>query len=324
MSRCVSVLVVSDIHYAGAEEQSRGQPRVALSNNRLLQTMMLAWDRLVWVRDPLAHNHLLDRFIEAAGPAEWVVANGDYACDAACVGVSDDAALASAKECLHRLRGHFGRRLRATLGDHELGKTSFVGGKGGMRLGSWSRAVGELDIRPFWQIEVGRYVLLGVASPLIGLEVYRPDALAEEWPEWERLRTRHVAEVGAAFQQLSPGHRVVLFCHDPSALPYLLHLPPVAARLAQIELTVVGHLHSEWFLRQARRLAGFPTVTWLGPTVRRWTQGLNAARHWQDFNVALCPSLAGIELDRCGGWLTLELDPDGGQPIHVIRHQMRR
>jgi hypothetical protein len=324
MSRCVSVLVVSDIHHAGEEEKSRGQPRIALSQNPLLQGLMRAWDRLVWVRDPLAHNHLLNRFLEAAGPAEWVVANGDFACDAACVGVSDDAALASARECLHRLRAHFGERLMATFGDHELGKTSFVGQRGGMRLESWKRAVELLHLRPLWRIEAGRHVLLGVASPLIGLDVYRPDALTEEWPEWERLRARHVAEVGAAFQQLSPGHRVVLFCHDPSALPYLRQLPEVAGRLAQIELTVVGHLHSEWFLRQARRLAGFPTVTCLGPTVRRWTQGLNAARRWRDFNVVLCPSLAGIELDRCGGWLTLELDPEGGRPIRVMRHEMRR
>ena len=36
-----------------------------------------------------------------------------------------EAACASAKECLKRLRAKFGSHFRATFGDHELGKLSF-------------------------------------------------------------------------------------------------------------------------------------------------------------------------------------------------------
>jgi len=324
MSRPPTLVVVSDIHYAGAAEKARGHPRAGLTTNPALNAFMHVWDRVLWMRDPLAHNHLLDRFLDGAADADWVVANGDFCCDSACVGVSDDAAFASAAECLGKLRARFGDRLLATIGDHELGKTSFVGGKGGMRLASWPRTVKGLGLKPFWRVEAGARVLIGVTSSLIGLEVLRPDALPEELGEWERLRAAHLREVDAAFAALDPQQRVLLFCHDPSALPFLLDVPNVRARVGQIERTVVGHLHSRLIFWKSRLLAGMPRIGFLGSTFRRWTTALNRARLWQPFHPVLCPALAGIELTKRGGWLESELVPGADRPVEFRLHPLKR
>src|ERR1039458_6191400 len=58
-------------------------------------------------------------------------------------------------------------RARFTFGDHELGKLTLFGGKGGMRLASWHCATQQLGLQPFWKLSLGRYLLMGVASPLI-------------------------------------------------------------------------------------------------------------------------------------------------------------
>ncbi|HEY6168555.1 MAG TPA: hypothetical protein VI454_10985 [Verrucomicrobiae bacterium] len=324
MSRSVSVVVVSDIHYAGDAEKARGHPREGLTTNPVLNLLMAAWDRLIWMRDPLAHNHLVDHFITDAADADLVVANGDFSCDSASVGMSDDAAFSSASECLGKLRAGFGPCLLATIGDHELGKTSFVGGKGGMRLASWPRSVEGLGLKPFWRHEVGNYVLIGVTSSLVGLDVLRPDALPEELGEWEKLRAAHLAEVDAAFAALEPRQRVLLFCHDPSALPFLLDVPNVYARLGQIERTIVGHLHSGLIFWKSQRLAGMPRISFLGSTLRRWTAALNRAKHWRPFHTTLCPALAGIELNKRGGWLVAKLDPTAQRPAELRVHTLKR
>src|ERR1043166_5292304 len=114
MSRELPLCVVSDIHYAGEAERARGHPRANLTRNPFLMAFMRTWDRVLWMRDPLAHNHLLDRFIAGASGADMVIANGDFSCDSACIGMWDDAAFASAAECLGKLRSHFGSRFHAT------------------------------------------------------------------------------------------------------------------------------------------------------------------------------------------------------------------
>src|SRR5947207_1185251 len=78
-----------------------------------------------------------------------------------------------------------------------------------------------LQLRPSWQFHVGNYVLLGVVSSLIALPVFEPDCLPEERVEWERAREEHFKEVRAAFAALKSEQRVLLFCHDPTALPFL-------------------------------------------------------------------------------------------------------
>src|SRR5262245_31287515 len=104
--------------------------------------MMKTYRRHIWLRDPFAHNHLLDRFLTDTAGADLAVANGDYSCDSAYVGVSDPAALQSAEECLGKLRATFGTRFHGTIGDHEIGKKTLGADAGGLRLASYERAVG--------------------------------------------------------------------------------------------------------------------------------------------------------------------------------------
>src|SRR5207247_922891 len=152
-----------------------------------------------------------------ASDGQHVVANGDYSCDSAFVGVSDEAAFQSAAECVAKLRQKFERKLEMTIGDHELGKMSLFGGRGGMRLASWQRSQRELNLRPFWTKEIGRYVLVGVTSSLIALPVYEPETLIEERIEWQRLRKEHLTQIRGFFTNLDRHRRVILFCHDPTA-----------------------------------------------------------------------------------------------------------
>jgi hypothetical protein len=276
------------------------------------------------MREPLQQNYLLNRFLETAPAVDLVIANGDYSCNSAFLGVSDDAACQSAKECLEKLRGRFGHALRATFGDHELGKMSFVGGHGGMRLKSWQRAREELRLEPFWQLEIGKYLLLGVVSSLIALPVYEGDTLVEERPQWRQLREEHLNEIRSALDKLRPEQRLLLFCHDPTALPFLGAEERVRAKLPQLEQTVIGHLHSGFIFSKSQRLAGIPRITFLGHTARRLSTALHEARHWRPFKVRLCPALAGIELLKDGGYLTVQLDLEARQPAMFQLHRLPR
>lgn len=283
-----------------------------------------AYRHFIWQRDPFAHNHLLDRFIQAAGTPDFVVANGDYSCDSAFVGVSDDAACQSARECLHKLRRNFGNRFHAGIGDHELGKVGMAGGAGGMRLASWQRARQELGLAPFWRIDTGRYVLMGVVSSLVALPVFEVETLPEEREEWWRLRQAHLNEIGSAFASLQSDRRVLLFCHDPTALPFLWREEAVRSRLSQIEQTIIGHLHTEWVLWQSRWLAGMPPIRFLGNSIRRMSTALNEARLWRPFRIRLCRSLAGIELLKDGGYYEVTLDVKATEPARFQWHALPR
>lgn len=318
----VSVLIMSDPHHAGPAEQARRGYELAVAPNWPVRQLLRAYRGLYWQRDPLGNGRFLAEFLRRAPDADFVVANGDYSADSAFIGVADDGAFASAAECLARLRGRFGAKFHATIGDHELGKTSLVGGQGGLRLASWPRTVNELALRPCWQIEWQRYVLLGVTSTLLALPLLLREAPAAEHAAWEQLRAEHLAAVRAAFAGLHAEQRVLLFCHDPTALPFLAELPEVAARLGQIEATVIGHLHSELILRKSRLLAGLPPIRWFGVSVGRMSTALHRAKQWRPFNVRLCPALTGIQLLKDGGWLTVELDSDARHPAKFRCHRL--
>lgn len=322
MSSPATVLIVSDIHHAGAGERERVGYELACAPNWPVRQLVRAYRGLIWQRDPLGTGMFLDAFLHRAGTPDFVIANGDFSADSRFVGVSDDAAFASAGECLGKLRAKFGQGLHATIGDHELGKVSLVGGHGGLRLASWSRTTTGLGLRPFWQHEWGRYVFMGVTSTLLALPIYEREMLPEERAEWEVLRAAHMEEVRAAFASLSPHQRVLLFCHDPTALPFLARLREVRERLAQVEATVIGHLHSQLILRTGRLLSGMPTIPFLGVSVRRMSTALNEAKRWRPFNVRLCPSLTGIQLLKDGGWLTVELDSDARHPAKFRFHPL--
>lgn len=323
MSRSHRLAILSDIHYAGAAEQARGDDYEYRDlKNPLLRVFVKYYRRFIWLHYPLRQNHRLDGFLKRADAPDFVIANGDYSCNSSFVGVSDDAALRSAQECLGKLRSRFAPNFAAGYGDHELGKLSFFGGRGGMRLESWRRSREELGLSPFWRVELGDYVLLGVASSLVALPVFAPDTLPAERAEWERLRAEHFAEIHRGFSELKPNQRVLLFCHDPTALPFLGRDEIVRAKIPQIERTIIGHLHSNLVFRKSRILSGMPRIRFLGHTARRLSTALAEGRNWRPFNVLLCPALAGIQLLNDGGFLTAELDADPTVPARFQLHRL--
>jgi len=319
------IAILSDVHYAGAAEQARGRDyelrRIA---NPLLRGLARLYRHCIWMRNPFAQSPQLERFLNAVGAVDAVVANGDYSCDSDFVGLSDPAAFQSAQACIGKLRARFGDRIRFTLGDHELGKLPLFGNHGGMRLASWTRATETLGLPPFWSITVGRYVLIGVTSSLLALPAHQADTLPAEWPEWSKLRAAHLAAIRAAFDALKPEQRVLLFCHDPTALPFLGREESVRRRLPQIEQTIIGHLHTRLILWKSRRLAGMPRIRFLGQAVGRFTAALHEAHHWRPFRVRLCPALSGIELLNDGGYYIVELDPAAKMPAKFTFHPLPR
>src|SRR3954464_13241003 len=127
MPRVFRVAIVSDVHYASPAEQARGSNfELQWIKNPASRLLVRSIRRFVWLHQPLNKNYLLEKFLSQAGTPDCVVANGDYSCDTAFVGVSDDAALQSARECLDQLRGRFNGRFHASIGDHEFGKISFL------------------------------------------------------------------------------------------------------------------------------------------------------------------------------------------------------
>lgn len=316
------LFVISDVHYAGAAEQARHDFCNTIISHPLRRLVVRAYRWFIWMRDPFGHNHLLDKFLGAASNADLVIANGDYSCDSAFIGVADDAAFQSAQECLAKLRAQFRDTFHATIGDHELGKKTLAADAGGLRIASYHRATEGLGLKAFWQFDLGNHVLIGVTSTLLALPVFESEALPEEVKDWWELRAQHVDEIARAFRGLKSHQRVLLFCHDPTALPYLAELPDVRERLPQIERTIIGHLHSNLLLFKSRFLCGMPVIHFLGHTPRRISSALRQARHWRPFNVLLCPSLAGIQLLKDGGYCSVELDPAARNPARFERHRL--
>ncbi len=321
----VTLGILSDIHYASAAEQARGNDYEYRGlKNPLMRLLLRIHRRHFWLREPLNKNYLLDRFLVEKVTMDEVVAVGDYSCNSAFVGVSDTAACESARECLAKLRNKFGNRFHACFGDHELGKFSLLGRRGGMRLESWRRARQDLGLKPFWQAVIGQYVLMGVTSTLIELPMLISEMLPAERAEWEQLRSAHLREIRSAFAALPANARVLLFCHDPTALWFLWQEEVVRTRLGQIENTIIGHLHSGLIWSMSKVLAGIPVIHFLGHSARRLSRALREAKYWRPFNVRLCPSLAGIELLKDGGYVTAELDLECQRPSQFRVHRLPR
>ncbi len=319
-----TLLILSDVHYASDAEKTRSNFEARAVANRFQRWALKKYRHYIWMRDPFAHNHLLDQVLAHPAPADRVIANGDYSCDSAFIGVADAAARQSALECLTKLRERFPGRFLATIGDHELGKRSMAGGNGGLRFASWKIATEQLGLEPFWKHDLGRYVLIGVASSPIALPVYQPEILAEEAADWNSVRAAHLKKIREGFDQVDPAQKILLFCHDPSALPFLWREEPVRKRLPQVERTVVGHLHTNLVFQQTRLLSGIPTIRCCGNAVRRMSTALSEARLWRPFRVLLCPALAGCELLKDGGYYTATLDPSGRKPAEFTLHKLRR
>lgn len=315
-----TILILSDPHYAGAEERLRTNFETQGINKPLVRLLVRVWRRIIWLDDPFAHNYHLDQLIAEPRQPDLVVANGDYSCDSAFIGLSDPPSRASARECLGKLRERFGDRLHALMGDHELGKSSLAGNIGGLRLESLRAAADDLKIRRSWEYRSHNHVLIGVTSSLWALDVYKHDALPEEAADWERIRAEHVEETRKIFERVREGERIILFCHDPTALTFLGQEPFVQKRLHQIDRTVLGHLHTPLIFRTARMLAGLPVIHFMGKGIRRITRGLNRARTWRPFKPLLCPSLAGCQLLKDGSYYTAALKPNA--PAIFKRHAL--
>jgi hypothetical protein len=321
MASCV-VAILSDIHYAGAAERARGDDYEYRDlKNPFLRFFVSNYRHFIWLRHPLQHGHLLDRFINGVESPDLVIANGDYSCDTGFVGLSDAAACESARECLTKLRDRFAPNFHASIGDHELGKASFVGAHGGMRLASWQRCL-DLVLEPFWRIERCGYAIIGVTSSLLALPVFEPDTLPAELDQWRKLREEHLAEIRSGFAAIKRGQRIILFCHDPTALPFLWHDENIRLKIPQVEHTIIGHLHTPLVLWKSRVLAGMPPIRSLGHTTKRLTTALSEARTWRHFRVRLCPALAGTQLLKDGGYLTMELNEDPEQPAKIQFHRL--
>jgi hypothetical protein len=166
--------------------------------------------------------------------------------------------------------------------------------------------------------------LFNCVSTLVALPLFEADLLPAEKPTWEQLRAQHLAEIRAAFRSLRPKQRVLFFCHDPTALPFLWWDDEVLEKISQIERTIIGHLHSPLYLHLSKLLGGLPVMRRFGHSVRRMSTALNEARSWRDFNVLLCPSLAGIDLLKDGGYYTGELDADAQTPARFHFHALPR
>jgi hypothetical protein len=318
------IAVVSDIHYACEAEQARRAHELKAIKSLAMRLAISLYRDHIWLRDPYGKNHLLEQFLAGAGMPDLVVANGDYSLDTHFVGVADDAACESARQCLSILRGRFGEKFVAGLGDHELGKFSLVGNQGGLRITSWRRATVDLGLKPCWEKSVGKYVLLGITSTMVALPVFEPEILPEEREEWQRLRDAHLQEVRNLFAAVKPDQKIILFCHDPTALPFLWRDEIVRPKVPQIEKTIIGHLHSPLILWKSRVLAGMPAIRFLGNSIRRYSSALREAKYWRPFNVCLCPSVAGLELLKDGGFLRLRLDAQGIEPLHIERQRIHR
>jgi hypothetical protein len=209
------------------------------------------------------------------------------------------------------------------IGDHELGKQGLFG-KGEMRLASWRVATGTLGLARFWQLPIGCYTLMGLSSSLLALPAHQPDTLPQEWSEWLQLREAHLSEIRVAFEALPADQRVILFCHDPTALPFLWREEFIRRKLPQIEQAVIGHLHTQLVLWKSRLLSGIPPVRFLGHAVYRMTGALHEAHHWRPFHVRLCPALSGIELLNDGGYFTMQVDPSATRPARFVFHPLPR
>ena len=135
------VAILSDIHYASAAEQARGEDYEFRDlKNPLIRSLIRFHRHFIWLRYPFRLNRLVDRFIERAGTPDFVVANGDYSCNSAFVRVCGDAAFQSASECLCKNFAIGSCQTSARLSAiTELGKLSTFGGRGGMQLKSWHR-----------------------------------------------------------------------------------------------------------------------------------------------------------------------------------------
>src|SRR4051812_34195023 len=211
MAAPIRLLICSDIHYASDAEKQRINYELNAIPNPIQRLAVRFYRHFFWLRDPFAHNELIEQVLMPRIEPDWAIANGDYSCDSAFIGVADPAARQSARECLTKLRGRFGERFSAVFGDHELGKMSLCSGQGGLRLESLRAALDELALETIWTKRVGKYVLIAVTSSLAAMPVYQAETLENERGQWLESARLHVQAISAAFNTLRDDDKVLLF-----------------------------------------------------------------------------------------------------------------
>jgi hypothetical protein len=316
------ILVITDIHFACDLERARGDYESRTVSHPLLRFLLRQYRYFLWRRDPFGWNHYVQRFIERAGEPDCIIGNGDYCCDSAFIGVADDPSLHSSKECLGKIRNAFGEKFIGIIGDHDIGKKSMFGGFGGMHLDSWDRCLEELDLKPFFQVEFGRHVIMGLNSTLIGLPSNLADCAAADASAWEMQRNAHLETIRAALGKLSKDQRLLFFIHDPSALPHLAKFGWMREHFHRLDGTFVGHLHSEIIIKMSRMLAGMPRIHGLGHTALKMSTALQKAREWRPFKVHLVPAPGGIQISRRGGFAEILIPPDGTGRVGFKVHSL--
>jgi hypothetical protein len=323
--------VISDCHVLGPIElvrhaetyQNLGQDLTPMRRRwrrGLYRVRRRFWNTHPEMREVAFRNALLQ--VSEFDP-DWVIANGDYGGDHGGVGVSDQATFESAARVVNIIRTLFAQRARFVFGDHDLGKYSTELREGGIRLNSLEIGERKLGIPSFWHERDEDFHLIGVNSSLFTLDLFLPEALASEIPAWRRLREEHIEHVSHAFDGLSDHARVLLFCHDPSALHALRHMPVVNRRLRQIEMTVIGHLHAPGLLKLARLVPAGSKWKPKYPVARIVAQGLEGVRSWKMFHPVVCPSTFGTGHHVRGGILFIEKNEDGRLVARRRRIQRR-
>ncbi|MDG1890898.1 MAG: hypothetical protein P8L18_06260 [Verrucomicrobiota bacterium] len=316
------VFILSDVHYASEQERDRGDYEAPTVSNGPLRFFLKQYRRRLWRRDPFACNHYVDRFIAAVHEGDLIIGNGDYCCDSAFIGVSDDPSLRSAEECLEKLHGAFGNRFVGLIGDHDLGKKCMSGAVGGMRLESYKRCIDSLHLNAFFKVELGHYALVGMNSTLIGLPEWIADCPEEERESWICLREAHLSEIRRAMGQLTEKQRLLFFLHDPSALPHLAEFAWIREQWPRLDGTFIGHLHSELIHGLSHLFAGMPRIHGLGHTALKISTALQKARTWKPFKVHLVPAPSGIECWKKGGFGEICLGSEAGEGMSFKVHSL--
>lgn len=305
-------VIFSDVHYAGPSETRRGLAEAKINAPIHQKAFVSFYRNFLWLADPIYHAkrfHQLIGQINHLRPNE-IIYLGDLTMDTAFVGLSDPASLESAKEFIDICHSNFQSPMNWVMGDHELGKTSIIGKIGGPRIDSLSKWTDELNMPMHWISKWNRWTIISLCSTLAAFPVYAPEFLPNEQSKWEAAQKQHLDWIKSTFSKIAPDERIVLLCHDPSALGFLSEINEVQEKMNQIAVTWVGHMHTSLVAQAAQIFSGVPEINFLGTSIRRFSIALNRAKIWKDFRMKLCPSPSGSEAYRDGGFFEMILYDD--------------
>lgn len=317
-------LIFSDVHYAGPGERRRGLTETDASVHPIQKMFVSVYRNFLWLADPLAHaSNFRNLAIKMNSlKCDDSIFLGDTSMDTAFIGIADPLTLESAQEFMSLVQSHIDAPTKWVVGDHELGKTSMIGKKGGPRYKSVENWTEELNKPLGWSDHWHHWKLISVCSTLVGMPVFEAEILPTEKSLWVDAHENHIQWIKKTFGQIQKHERAILFCHDPSALGFMYGIPEVREKLDQIAVTWVGHMHTPLVKNAADLFAGIPPILHLGSSLRRYSLALQKAKVWKKFRMKLCPSPAGSELLRDGGFfeMTLSTDPNQKFPINVFHN----